>query len=62
MRINHLRYNASSGAFEASVDIQRDGRMFRYPCELRGPQSMEPATVAAGLAARALRMSDTARG
>lgn len=33
MRINNLRYNASSGAFEASVDIQRDGRMFRYPCE-----------------------------
>ena len=62
MRINNLRYNASSGAFEASVDIQRDGRMFRYPCELRAPQTMEPASIAAGLAARALRMSDTARG
>ena len=34
MRINNLRYNAQSGAFMASVDIQRDGRMFRYPCEL----------------------------
>ena len=62
MRINNLRYNASSGAFEASVDIQRDGRMFRYPCELVAPQTMEPASIAAGLAARALRMSDTARG
>ncbi len=62
MRINNLRYNANSGAFEASVDIQRDGRMYRYPCEYMAPQTMEPASVAAGLAARALRMSDTARG
>lgn len=61
MRINNLRYNASSGAFEASVDIQRDGRMLHYPCELFTPQTMEPASIAAGLAARALRMSDTAR-
>lgn len=61
MRINNLRYNAQSGAFMASVDIQRDGRTFRYPCELRGPQSMDPATIAAGLADRALRMSDTVR-
>jgi hypothetical protein len=62
MRINNLRYNARSGAFEASVDIQRDGRMFRYPCEFIAPPTMEPATIAAGLAERALRMSDTARG
>ncbi len=61
MRINNLHYNARSGAFEASVDIQRDGRTFRYPCELVGPQSMDPATVAAGLAHRAMKMSDTAR-
>lgn len=61
MRINNLHYNAQSGAFEASVDIQRDGRMFRYPCQLFGPQTMDPTTVAAGLADRALRMSDTAR-
>ena len=62
MRINNLRYNACSGAFEAFVDIQRDCRMFRYPCELFVPQTMEPASIAAGLAARALRISDTARG
>ena len=62
MRINNLRYKASSGAFEASVEIQRDGRMLRYPCELFAPQTMEPTPIAAGLAARALRMSDKARG
>ena len=26
MRINNLRYNARVGAFEASVDIMREGR------------------------------------
>ncbi len=61
MRINNLRYNAHAGAFQASVDIQRDGRTYRYPCELPAPQSMDPATVTAGLAARALHMSDTVR-
>jgi len=61
MRINNLRYNAHSGAFEASVDIRREGRVFRYPCELQAPQTLDPASVTAGLAARALRMSDTAR-
>lgn len=60
MRINNLRYNARTGTFEASVDIQRNGRMFRYPCEVSGPQSMDPATVTAGLAQKALQMSDTA--
>lgn len=62
MRINNLHYNAYAGAFEASVDIQREGRTFRYPCRLFGPQSMDPSTVAAGLAGRALRMSDTESG
>ena len=61
MRINHLRYNARLGKFEASVDIQRDGRTYRYPCEVSGPQSMDPATVTASLAQRALNMSDTVR-
>lgn len=61
MRINNLRYNARVGAFEASVDIQRDGRTSRYPCELQAPQNMDPANVSAGLAARAMRMSDTIR-
>lgn len=62
MRINNLRYNASAGAFQASVDIQRGGRTFRYPCELHAPQTMDTASVTAGLAARAMRMSDTVSG
>ena len=61
MRINNLRYNALIGSFEASVDINRDGRTFRYPCALQGPQNMDQASVTAGLAERAMRMSDTVR-
>lgn len=62
MRINDLRYNAKSGVFQACVSIQRDGHMYRYPCEVYGPQTMDPATIAAHLAKRALHLSDTARG
>ena len=56
MRINDLRYNARSGAFEASVDVRREGHTFHYPCEFQAPQTMDPASVTAGLAARALYM------
>jgi hypothetical protein len=60
MRIKNLRYSAKSQAFKASVDINRFGRTFRYPCEVYGPQTMAPATVVAMLQNRALQMSDTA--
>ena len=59
MRINNLRYNGRSGAFEASVDINRDGKTFRYPCEVFGPANMDAAMISAGMRDRALRMSDT---
>lgn len=61
MRINNLRYNGRTHAFEASVDITRNGQTFRYPCEVFGPADMDPATIAAGLKQRAERMSDTKR-
>ncbi len=61
MRINNLRYNGRSGAFEASVDITRQGKTFRYPCEVFGPANMDAAMISAGMRDRALRMSDTAR-
>ena len=61
MRINNLRYNGQNNAFEASVDIFRDGHVYRYPCEVFGPASMDPAMISAGLRDRAMRMSDTTR-
>lgn len=61
MRINNLRYNGRTNAFEASVDITRNGKTFRYPCEVFGPANMDAAMISAGLRDRAMRMSDTAR-
>ncbi|WP_323035317.1 orotidine 5'-phosphate decarboxylase [Pararhodobacter sp.] len=45
MEIKTLKYDAAAGAFEARVDIERDGRTFRYPCLVRGPQTMDPRMV-----------------
>ena len=59
MNIKNLRYNAADGVFKASVDIERFGRTFRYPCEIAGPQNMEPSMVIDRLRHRALQMSDT---
>lgn len=59
MHIKNLRYNAADGVFKASVDIERFGRTFRYPCEISGPQNMERAAVIDRLRQRALQMSDT---
>ncbi|KAA9006159.1 orotidine 5'-phosphate decarboxylase [Histidinibacterium aquaticum] len=54
-----IRYNAADGAFEAKVDIARDGRTFRYPARYPAPLDMPSHKVRAGLAARARAMSDS---
>lgn len=59
MNIKNLRYSAKEQAFMASVDIERFGRTFRYPCAVHGPQSMDPAAVVNRLRHKALQMSDT---
>lgn len=59
MKINDIRYNAQSGSFEARVDIERDGRMYRYPCAVSGPLDMDMSVVRKSLGHQAYRMSDT---
>ena len=59
MKINDIRYNAQSGAFEARVDIERNGRMFRYPCTVPGPLDMDMTAVRKSLGHQACKMSDT---
>lgn len=59
MDIRNLRYNADQGVYKASVDIERFGRVFRYPCEVPGPQDMDATDVMKRLHMRALEMSDT---
>ena len=57
--LGDVRYNASAGTFEARVDIKRRDTIFRYPCEIAGPITMDMNDVRAGLRRRALAMSDS---
>ena len=59
IRLGDVRYNAQIGAFEARVDVERGGRMFRYPCLVPGPVDMNSAWVTAALTRHALRQSDS---
>ncbi len=59
MKISEVHYNPCSGAFEARVDIQRNGRTYRYPCQVAGPVTMEPERVNAALVRSAILMSDS---
>ncbi|MBS1301963.1 orotidine 5'-phosphate decarboxylase [Loktanella sp. SALINAS62] len=59
INLGSVRYNATAGAFEARVDIQRAGQTFRYPCQVAGPMTMDMERVKSGLARHALRMSDS---
>lgn len=60
-RLVSLRYDAGRGAYEARVDVERDGRTFRYPCRLEAPESAPRDWVEQALLRRALGMSDTPR-
>lgn len=59
IRPGSLRYDAASGFFEARVDVQRNGRTYRYPARVAAPQGADMAWVAAALARNALGMSDS---
>lgn len=62
MDIRNLRYNADKGVYKASVDIERFGRTFRYPCEIAGPHDLDTSVVVKRMHTRALQMSDTPVG
>jgi len=59
IKLGDVRYNATMGAFEARVDVVRDGRTFRYPCQMAGPVDLPHEVIAAGLTNQAVRMSDS---
>ena len=59
IQLGDVRYNAKQGAFEARVDIHRDGQVFRYPCEVKAPLNMDIDRVRQHLTQRAMNMSDT---
>lgn len=59
IELGNVRYNAKDGAFEARVDVHRNGSTFRYPCDVKGPLDMDISRVRSQLAQRALLMSDS---
>lgn len=61
IRLGDVRYNAQMGAFEARVDVERDGTTYRYPCQVSGPLDMDSNLVSQNLTKHALRQSDSGR-
>lgn len=60
-RVVSMRYDVVRGAYDGRVDVERDGRTFRYPCRVEAPESAPRDWVEQALARHALRMSDTDR-
>lgn len=60
-KVVSIRYDAAQGAFEGRVDLDRDGRTFRYPTRVEAPESTPREAVEVALVQRALRMSDSDR-
>jgi len=60
-RLVNVRYDAAKGAFEARVDVERDGRTFRYPCRVEAPESAPRDWIEDALTRHALRQSDSGR-
>jgi len=57
IHLGDVRYNAQSAAFEARVDIVSGGATYRYPCQVRGPLTMDMTRVRAGLERHAMHQS-----
>jgi len=60
-RLVSVRYDSAKGAFEARVDVERDGRTFRYPCRVEAPESAPRDWLEEALTRHALRQSDSGR-
>lgn len=56
--VGNVRYNPTTGAYEARVDIDRKGRTYRYPCSIPGTLMMSPSAVTRGLAKQAKQMAN----
>lgn len=55
--LGNISYNPTSGAYEARVDIDRQGRKYRYPCSIAGSLMMDEAAVRRRLTRQALTMA-----
>ncbi|SLN36424.1 hypothetical protein [Pseudooctadecabacter jejudonensis] len=55
--VGDICYNPTNGAFEARVDIDREGRTYRYPCSIPGTLMMDDATIRRSLTQQAQKMA-----
>lgn len=55
--LGNISYNPTAGAYEARVDINRKGRMYRYPCSINGSLMMDESAVRRGLEHQAMKMA-----
>lgn len=62
MRVNNLRYNAYAYAFEATVDVDHDGRIKTYPCWVYGPRNLDTETVTRWMCRKAIKASQMQSG
>ena len=57
--IKNVWYNPANAAFEGRIDIQRNGKSFRYPCSVEGPMTLPMADVRRRMTLLARAMSDS---
>ncbi len=55
--LGNIRYNPTTGAYEARVDIDRKGRTYRYPCSVPGTLMMDDEAVRQHLTRQAMSMA-----
>ena len=60
--LGHIRYNPTTGAYEARVDIDRKGRTYRYPCSVPGSLMWDESAVRRGLTQQARKLAGVEGG
>jgi len=60
--VGTIHYNAASSAFEARVDVNQGGRIYRYPCSVPGALSMDESAVRQTLAQQARALASQQSG
>ncbi len=62
IELSDVRYNASTGCFEASVTVHDNSTIRSYACEIDAPISMTFEDAAKGLARQAIRRHQSRGG
>lgn len=55
--VGNIRYHATSGAYDACVDINRQGQTYKYACVVQGSLMMQDTDVRNNLCEQAIAMA-----